>query len=334
MAFSIQTTVTTCPVTNTVTSGTREIIQSSRTVSTIFNTITSTICTRCVVPLTTPSTIVETSSASIVERPSGSKSPVPAPPVPAPSVLPKCLNTWITLTKCVNNADSDCYCKDSSFTKNVQDCVCSWTEDSDVIQSALSYLAGICAPHVPENPGIITGVPKTITLAPIPLASPTGASGTGDLVTAPSNPTPPTPPAVTTISIVQTVTVPCTFSSGISAGQPIPASSTVSLLSTRVTVPQVNFATQQPAEGATGSPDIILAAGSPAPVSAIPTATSPSVPYGPAGGTTFATGVLPSGSNPPANTSLAPFTGGAGRMTIVSMSTVIVGFVVFLAVSI
>lgn len=302
--------------------------------STIFNTITSTICTRCLAPLTTPATIVETSSASVVERPSGSKSPVAPPPVPAPSLLPKCLNTWITLTKCVNNADSDCYCKDSNFINNVQNCVCSWTEDSDVIQSALSYLVGICAPHVPENPGIITGVPKTITLSPIPLATPAGPSGTGDLVTAPSNPAPPPPPAVTIISIVQTVTVPCTFSFGPSAGQPIPASSTLSLLSTKVTVPQVQFATQKSAEGATGTPDIILAAGSPAPVSAIPTVTSPSVPYGSAGGTTFATGVLPSGQKPPANTSLAPFTGGAGKVIATNMSCLIAVLVTFLAIGV
>lgn len=323
--------MTTCPVTNTVTSGTREIIQTSRTVSTIFNTITSTICTRCVAPPATPATVVETSPASVVERPSASRSSVPAPPVPAPPVLPKCLNTWITLTTCANNADSDCYCKDSNFTTNVQDCVSSWTEDSDEIQSALSYLAGICAPHVPENPGIITGVPKTITLAPIPLATPAGPSATGDLVTAPINPSPPTPAPVTTISIVQTVTVPCTFSAGISAGQPIPSSSTTSLLSTKVTVPQVQFATQKPAEGATGSPNIILAAGSPAPVPAIPTATSPSVPYSSTAGTTFATGVLPSGQRPPANTSLASlFTGGAGRVAAGNMGAVMVGFMALL----
>ena len=302
--------------------------------STIFNTIISTICTRCVAPLTTPATIVETSRASVVDRPSGSKSPVGPPPVPAPSLLPKCLNTWISLTKCVNNADSDCYCKDSSFITNVQNCVCSWTEDSDVVQSALSYLAGICAPHVPENPGIITGVPKTVTLSPIPLATPAGPSGTGDIVTAPSNPAPPTPPAVTIISIVQTVTVPCTFSSGISAGQPIPASSTLSLLSTKVTVPQVKFATQESTEGATGSPDVILAAGSPAPVSAIPTVVSPSVPYSSAGITTFATGVLPSGQKLPANTSLAPFTGSAGKVIATDMSVVIVIFMALLAIGV
>ena len=292
-----------------MTSGTSQIIQTSRAVSTIFNSITSTVCTKCVAPPINPTTvIVETSLASV-------PSPVPAlPEVPAPSVLPKCLNTWITLTTCANNAQSDCYCKDSTFTKNVQDCVSSWTQDSSVIQAALSYLAGICAPHVSENPGIITHVPKTIPLIPIPFATPTSPSASGDVVTTPLNSSTPTPAPVTVISIVQTVTVPCTFATGISAGQPVPLSFTNSVLSTVVTVPKVQFATQKPAEGAPGSPEIVLAAGGPAPVPAVPTVTSPPGPYGLRHGTTFATGVLPSGPTPPASSSPAPFTGGVGRV--------------------
>lgn len=319
-----------------MTSGTSQIIQISRTVSTIFNTITSTVCTKCVAPPSTPTAAVETS-------PAGVPSPAPAlPEVPAPDVLPKCLNTWITLTTCANNADSDCYCKDSTFTKNVQDCVSSWTEDSSVIQAALSYLAGICAPHVPENPGIITHVPKTIDLTPNPIATPPATpaspSATGDVVTAPVNPSTPTPAPVTVISIVQTVKVPCTFSAGISAGQPVPLSFTSSVLSTEVTVPKVQFATQKPAEGATGSPNIVLAAGGPAPAPAVPTATAtatfPPGPHGLTGETTFATGVLPSGQTPPASTSPASFTGGVGRVAGGKMGAGMVGLMVMLVMGV
>ena len=208
----------------------------------------------------------------------------------------------------------------------------SWTEDSNEIQAALSYLAGICAPYVPENPGIITDVPKTIALVPIPPSTPTGSLATGVVVAA----SPPGSAPVTTISIVQTVTVPCTFPAGISAGQPIPSSSTISVLSTVVTVPQVQFATQNPTGGgATGTPNVVLAAGRPAAAPAVPTATSPGGPYGPTGGTTFATGVLLSGQTPPAITSpVAIFKGGACRGTVDQVGYMILGLMVLLAIGV
>lgn len=344
MTSSVYTTLTTCPVINTVTSGSTQIIQTSQTASTVFSTVTSTICTKCVAPPNTqpaPSAPVPVPSSlpngpapvpSVpVSQPGG---PAPAPsvpvsppsgPAPAPSVLPKCLNTWITLTKCKNNADSDCYCKNSDFTKNVQDCVSSWSADSDVIQSALSYLAGICAPHVEANPGIVTNVPSTVTLVPIPVATPPPSAPTGSVVTAGVITPPPAPASIpaTVISLVKTVTIPLTYSSGPSAGQPIPSSFTTSTLSTKVTVPQVQFTTQSVEAGATGAPEVNLAAGSPAPVQAIPTGVA-----GPsAGPSTFATGILPTGYKPSAQTSVTPFTGGAERIGSGIVGAVIVGAV-------
>ena len=44
---SVHTSYTTSPVTKTVTYGTKETVQISQTVSTIYETLTSTICTKC-----------------------------------------------------------------------------------------------------------------------------------------------------------------------------------------------------------------------------------------------------------------------------------------------
>ena len=54
---SVSTIFSTCPVTQTVTSGTKEIVHVSQIVSTIYETETSTLCTKCVAPPTpAPST--------------------------------------------------------------------------------------------------------------------------------------------------------------------------------------------------------------------------------------------------------------------------------------
>lgn len=75
--------------------------------------------------------------------------------------------------------------------------------------------------------------------------------------------------------------------------------------------------------GATGAPEVNLAAGSPAPVQAIPTGVA-----GPsAGPSTFATGILPTGYKPSAQTSITPFTGGAERIGSGIVGAVIVGAV-------
>ncbi|KAL8680931.1 MAG: hypothetical protein Q9186_002891 [Xanthomendoza sp. 1 TL-2023] len=207
-------------------------------------------------------------------------------------------------------------------------------------RGALSYLAGICAPHVSNNPGIITNVPKTITLVPTPASpSQTSPQPSSPAVTsgapippaspAPENPAsppvpenpiatssvanspvggtipPPAPIPVTTITLSQTVPSACPVSQ-LADGQPqAPASNTCSsLLVTQVVVPQVGFATGPAAPGVTSS-SVGLVAGSPAPVTATAT-------QGPVGGvpTTFGTfvgGASPTGVSGP----VVPFIGAA-----------------------
>ncbi|MCJ1468613.1 Glycoside hydrolase 18 protein [Pseudocyphellaria aurata] len=87
----VRTTFTTCPVTRTVTSGTKETVQVSQIVSTIYETETSTICTKCVAP------------------------PTPAPSSPAPpvttrevvtTVIVSTIVTTCPVTKTISNGNS------------------------------------------------------------------------------------------------------------------------------------------------------------------------------------------------------------------------------------
>ncbi|KAI4190157.1 MAG: hypothetical protein L6R41_000965 [Letrouitia leprolyta] len=368
----IYTTFTTCPVTSTIVSGTSTSVQIVTTISTITSTSTSTVCTQCVPPpppetstpappppvsgTSIPSSPAPTPISSTGNSPVGQTSvaapPAPSPSAPCPTVLPNCMKTWITLTTCKDNSDSNCYCQDADFTQTVQECVSAWAASDNDVQGALSYLAGICAPHVAQNPGIITNVPKTITLVPTPPApapttsapalppaspapsgnAPIGSSPPPIVAGAPGNsPVGATsPPAggaaapVTVLSLSQTVTYACPVSQ-LADGQPqAPASSScTSLLNTQVTVPQVGFTTGPPAPGASSS-NVGLAAGSPAPVPASPTPG----PGGnsPVGATTFGT-VVGSASaigstKPPGSTGAIPFTGAAS-------STKVTGFGIF-----
>ncbi|KAL9596142.1 MAG: hypothetical protein Q9219_006003 [cf. Caloplaca sp. 3 TL-2023] len=345
------------------------------TVSTITSTSISTICTQCVPPpppaTGTPVPPAVTGSSTLpllvpTPSPSTGSSPVeqtslPAPP--CPTVLPNCMKTWITLTTCKDNSDSNCYCQDAGFTKTVQECVSAWSATGDDVQGALSYLAGICAPHVSQNPGIITNVPKTITLVP----TPPPAASTGVQPPLPASPPPATPapvgnsplgvtsapvvagtlgsspvgansppPAapVTTLTLSQTVTYDCPVSQ-LADGQPqAPASSScTSLLNTQVTVPQVGFTTAPAAPGSS-SPSVGLAAGSPAPVPATPTPGSGG--NSPVGATTFGTVVGSAsaiGSNkPPGSTGSVPFIGAASNTKVTGFG-ILVGAIAALFVA-
>jgi hypothetical protein len=232
------------------------------------------------------------------------------------------LNTWIGQTGCKDNSDHECYCAKADFTKNVIECITAHGADSTEVQKALTYLIGICAAHIPQNPGLITNCPSSIPLtavgtppastsastpnspvksspAPAPPSTTTlvvytsfSSCSVGQTITAagtttvldkpsistitmtstrtipctkckappaastPASPVLVTQPAViplTTITIAQTYTVPCTYATGPSAGFPIPSSSTVTLLSTAVTVPQVAFTTIAPVGTATAA---------------------------------------------------------------------------------
>ena len=106
-------------------------------------------------------------TSSTENSPVGSSS-VPSYPEPScPGVLPKCLKTWLHVSECKDSADSDCFCKNSEFINNVHQCLPAWASNEEA-SAAASYLMGLCAPHVPENPGIITNCPSSIT----PIATP------------------------------------------------------------------------------------------------------------------------------------------------------------------
>jgi len=265
----IYQTTTVCPVTATVTTSGTTYTQTTTSISTILSTYIST-----VTPSTMSTTVVVPVSVSSIAAAVPATSPAaPAPNAPCPDLLPKCLNTWIFSTGCADNADHTCYCKNTDFTANVMGCVVARGGSSAEQASALSYLAGICAPFIAQNPGLITNVPSSITLAPT--AAPTGivtASVTNAAAAVSSMAPAPTVP-VTTITLHTVVTVPCSAS-----GTVIPSSSTTTTIHTVVTVPAVHFDTQTAAAaaGATAAPSVGLAAGSPSPVAASPT----SVPTG------------------------------------------------------
>ncbi|KIX03038.1 uncharacterized protein Z518_06588 [Rhinocladiella mackenziei CBS 650.93] len=256
----IVSTLTTCPVTFTRTTGTETVTETTSTISTVIMTSTSTVCTRCNRPppstfsSATPSPSTETTTSppeTQTQPPSTSTTVSPSPPessAPCPSVLPRCLNTWLSLVPtCSSNSDVNCFCPSADIISNVQACVSAWAGSDDEITAALSYLAGICADFVPQNPGICTGVPHTITLIPTPAASGTGtATATATLVETQiqtqtvtngngRGPRPPTSNAGPTSAPVAVPVTTVTFMQT--------ASGTV--ITSAVTVPQVAFVTAQ-----------------------------------------------------------------------------------------
>jgi hypothetical protein len=102
--------------------------------------------------------------------------------------------------RCKDNSDAKCYCPNKEFTKKVISCIDAWGTSKSEITEALSYFTGICAAWVPQNPGIVTAIPSTITLAPTVTSS--ASPITGDVISAPKVP-------CTTITYsTYTVTVP------------------------------------------------------------------------------------------------------------------------------
>ncbi|KAF2665203.1 hypothetical protein BT63DRAFT_459825 [Microthyrium microscopicum] len=179
------------------------------------------------------------SSVEVVSSFAPSKSATPASPskgsgsgslpgTSCPDVLPKCFSTWMFSSSCSDISNPDCFCKDTELISSVYQCLSAWGQSQSEIQAAVSYLVGICAAFIPSNPGIITNCPSSVTIAPT--------------VTATAGPTGGVPAVgVTTVSIDQTITVPCTYTTGTSAGQTIPSSFHTTSIQTTVVVPQVGF---------------------------------------------------------------------------------------------
>jgi len=137
------------------------------------------------------------------------------------------------------------------------------------ISIAQTYFQGICANYIPSNPAIVTcasSVSATVSQTAIP---------------------------VTTVQVYTTVAVPCTESTGVSAGFTIPSSYITTTISTQVVVPQVVFTTY-----ATGS-----STGAAVLVTGAPTIGNAGVATGTAAGATVA---LTGSSNSSAKATASP----------------------------
>ncbi|KAJ0130512.1 hypothetical protein CTA2_2985, partial [Colletotrichum tanaceti] len=97
-----------------------------------------------------------------VTKPSPTEPAAPVETLPCPDVVPQCLSTWIWSSGCTDNSDSNCYCPDAAFVENVFSCIYAYGASDEIISKATEFFQGICAPHIPENPAIIT-VPEKIT---------------------------------------------------------------------------------------------------------------------------------------------------------------------------
>ncbi|KAJ5512698.1 hypothetical protein N7463_002250 [Penicillium fimorum] len=142
---------------------------SPMTTSTVWTTqeVTITKCAPTVTNCPAHSTVLVTSTypLSTTVCPSKPADPIhittstaPSAPVvtaPCPNVVPKCLNTWLSIPKCDSNSDAACFCPSTEFTDKVSSCIRAWSSSKSEESSALAYFAGICAPFVPKNPAIV-----------------------------------------------------------------------------------------------------------------------------------------------------------------------------------
>ncbi|KAJ4346106.1 hypothetical protein N0V95_005722 [Ascochyta clinopodiicola] len=244
------------------------------------------------------------------------------PPVSPPDVLPKCMNTWLEVSgDCKNNADASCYCKNKDFTKQVIDCVSAWCGTDDETREALQYLIGICAEHVPENPGLVTNCPSYIPLNPTP-ATPTAPAGG---VSTPAG-------EVGTTAAPGTTQAPEVPSGGVTSNVPAetPAAetpcTTITYGTTTLTIPQVHFTTQTSEAGATPTEPVGLILGT---MPAQTPASTTAAPY-PISGTTLAT-FKPTGTGAYGPTSPAEFTGAAAPFKLKAQHAVLGAMLAFLA---
>ncbi|KAJ5102786.1 hypothetical protein N7532_003315 [Penicillium argentinense] len=121
--------------------------------------VTSTLVGSTTVYPSGPHEVTTTAQPISTVTPALPSSPV-VPPPQCPKLVPKCINTWLSIPKCDSNGDAACFCPSSEFTGKVQSCIHAWGTSEKEKESALSYFAGICAPYVPKNPAIIDLVPS------------------------------------------------------------------------------------------------------------------------------------------------------------------------------
>ncbi|KAF1974745.1 hypothetical protein BU23DRAFT_635523 [Bimuria novae-zelandiae CBS 107.79] len=268
----------------------------------------------------TPASSVPAESSVSPSSPASSSPPTVTPPpggYTPPECLPKCLNTWLKLkSECKDNTDSECYCKVPDLTDNVIDCVKAYGTEEEVKQ-ALAFFVGICAPHVPENPGIIDKCsselsPPKPTYTPETPATSASPESSGPISSAPAGYPVPSPAPGTSAAPEAPGYTPAPIP-GLPTNIPY---TTISYGGSSYTVPQVGFTTEAPdAPGANPTEPIALypVAPTPAPAPANPTAPYP-IPSGASGFTSVAyptgTGAVPSAPG--------QFTGAASSLNVKS----------------
>lgn len=152
------------------------------------------------------------------------------------------MNTFLTSSGCSDNTDKDCYCPKSDFTKLVFDCLYAHGADESEIFAAQTFFQGICAQYVPQNPALVTSCPVTPAASTYTIPGP-----------------------VTTITYKTTLTI---------TGEGPGAPSTVSVITTAATIPEVAFSTVTATGTDTSSVEVGLFTGTPAPVPAATTFSS------------------------------------------------------------
>ncbi|KAF2872013.1 hypothetical protein BDV95DRAFT_628464 [Massariosphaeria phaeospora] len=287
--------------------------------------------------------LAETSSAPQSSSPPQNYPPPPPGGYSPPECLPKCMNTWLQInSECKSNTDATCYCKNPDFTKSVIECVTAWAKDDKETQEALQYLIGICAPAVPENPGLITHCPTNIPINPttppqtpeVPVPSAPAPSGPVESAPASSVPAPPaetpsTPPAETP-SAPPAETPAYTPTPGVSA-PPAPPADTPAAPPAYTPTPGVSAPpaapTETPAAGVSSAPPANTPAPpAPYPVTEIPfgttTYTVPLVQFvtetitGPGSNPSAPVQLVPGTPAPvPAQTTVAPYPYPSGMAT-------------------
>ncbi|KAF9697236.1 hypothetical protein EKO04_004946 [Ascochyta lentis] len=258
------------------------------------------------------------------------------PPVSPPDVLPKCMNTWLEVSgDCKNNADASCYCKNKDFTKQVIDCVSAWCGTDDETRKALQYLIGICAEHVPENPGLVTDCPSYIPLNPTP-ATPTAPNGgvstpageVGSTAVPGTTPAPEVPSGgASTVVVPGETPAPEAPSGGVTGNVPVETPCTTIIYgTTTLTIPQVHFTTQTNEAGSAPTEPVGLVPGT---VPAQAPASTTAAPY-PIAGTTLAT-FKPTGTGAYSPTSPSEFTGAAAPFKLEAQHAILGAMLAFFA---
>ncbi|KAJ5199259.1 hypothetical protein N7472_004463 [Penicillium cf. griseofulvum] len=205
-------TVTNCPDHSTV------LVTSTYPLST-------TVCPSTPVELETRTTSVVHTHPPITNTVCTTTATSPSPPVitaPCPSVVPKCLNTWLSIPNCDSNSDAACFCPSTEFTDKVSSCIRAWSNSKQEEVSALAYFAGICAPFVPNNPAIVEiASTRTTTFTFTPVHA----------------------PSTTTVPRITGSTRTHVESVGIVTSAPQDPRTTISWASHTATVPYVGFST-------------------------------------------------------------------------------------------